>query len=110
MYSSTYSRKNKRKMNTIESIIPYLYDIAIAMGTIAVCYALWIEGRHYGENLIMEENPIKITIENYSGQIVTFTMSSDAEIESSLCIEDSYVTEVHINAYDKDILIKKEDI
>ena len=58
----------------------------------------------------MEENPIKITIENYSGQIVTFTMSSDAEIESSLCIEDSVVTEVHINAYDKDILIEKEDI
>ena len=97
-------------MNTIESILPYLYDIAIIMGTISICYVLWIEGRHYGENLTMEENPIKITIENYSGQIVTFTMSSEAEIESSLCIEDSYVTEVHINAYDKDILIKKEDI
>lgn len=80
------------------------------MGTISICYALWIEGRHYGENLTMEEKPIKITIENYCGQIVTFTMSSDAEIESSLCIEDSYITEVHINAYDKDILIKKEDI
>ena len=64
----------------------------------------------YKENLTMEENPIKITIENYNGQIVTFTMSSEAEIESSLCIEDSYVTEVHINAYDKEILIKKEDI
>lgn len=64
----------------------------------------------YKENLTMEEKPIKITIENYCGQIVTFTMSSNAEIESSLCIEDSYITEVHINAYDKDILIKKEDI
>ena len=64
----------------------------------------------FEENLTMEENPIKIIIENYSGQIVTFTMSSDAEIESSLCIEDSTVTEVHINAYDKDILIEKEDI
>lgn len=62
------------------------------------------------ENLTMEENPIKITIENYSGQIVTFTMSSDAEIESSLCIIDDKVTEVHVNAYDKDILIEKEDI
>ena len=58
----------------------------------------------------MEENPIKITIENYSGQIVTFTMSSEAEIESSLCIIDDKVTEVHINAYDKDILIEKEDL
>ena len=64
----------------------------------------------FEENLTMEENPIKITIENYCGQIVTFTMSSEAEIESSLCIEDSVVTEVHINAYDKDILIEKEDI
>ena len=62
------------------------------------------------ENLTMKENPIKITIENYCGQNVTFTMSSEAEIESSLCIKDSIVTEVHINAYDKDILIKKEDI
>ena len=64
----------------------------------------------YKENLTMEEKPIKITIENYCGQIITFTMSSDTKIESSLCIKDSYVTEVHINAYDKDILIKKEDI
>ena len=64
----------------------------------------------FEENLTMEENPIKITIENYCGQIVTFTMSSDAEIESSLCIIDDKVTEVHINTYDKDILIEKEDI
>ena len=110
MYSSTYSRKNKRKMNTLDLIIPRLYDIAITMGIISVCYALWIQGRHYGENLTMEENPIKITIENYCGQIVTFTMSSEAEIESSLCIIDDKVTEVHINGYDKDILIEKEDI
>ena len=97
-------------MDTIELITHYLYNIAITMGIIAICYALWIQAKHYGENLTMEENPIKITIENYCGQIVTFTMSSDAEIESSLCIEDSVVTEVHINAYDKDILIEKEDI
>ena len=64
----------------------------------------------FKENLTMEENPIKITIENYCGQIVTFTMSSEAEIESSLCIIDDKVTEAHINAYDKDILIEKEDI
>lgn len=58
----------------------------------------------------MKEKPIIITIENYCGQRVTFTMSSDAEIESSLCIINNKVTEVHINAYDKDILIEKEDI
>ena len=97
-------------MNTIESIIPYLYDIAIIMGFTSVCYALWLQAKYYGENLTMEENPITITIENYCGQIVTFTMSSDAEIESSLCIIGDKVTEVHVNAYDKDILIEKEDI
>ena len=58
----------------------------------------------------MDKNSITIIIDNYCGQKVTFTMSSEAEIESSLCIEDSVVTEVHINAYDKDILIEKEDI
>ena len=46
-------------MNTIESIIPYLCDIAIIMGTISICYALWIQGRYYGEDLTMEEKPIK---------------------------------------------------
>ena len=58
----------------------------------------------------MEENPIKITIENYCGQIVTFTMSSEPEIESSLCIIGDKVTEVHINVFDDDILIEKEDL
>ena len=56
------------------------------------------------------KKPIIITIENYCGQCVTFTMSSKAEIESTLCIEDDKVTEVHINAFDNDILIEKEDI
>ena len=64
----------------------------------------------YKENLTMEKNPIRIILENYCGQIVTFTMSSEAEIESSLGIIDDKVTEVHINGYDKDILIEKEDI
>ena len=65
-------------MNTIELIIPYLYDIAISLGIISVCYALWIQGR--GENLTMEENPIKITIENYKDQTITFTMPHDTPV------------------------------
>ena len=107
MYSSTYSRKNRRKMNILKLI---LFSIAMAI----IAKLMGMEQRKtyekFKENLIMEENPIKITIENYCGQIVTFTMSSDAEIESSLCIIDDKVTEAHINAYDKDILIEKEDI
>lgn len=67
-------------MNIIESIIPYLYDIAIIMGTISICYALWMRGRYYGENLTMEENPIKITIENYKDETITFTMPHDIPV------------------------------
>ena len=67
-------------MNIIESIIPYLYDIAISLGIISVCYALWIQGRDHGENLTMEENPIKITIENYKDQTITFTMPHDTPV------------------------------
>ena len=58
----------------------------------------------------MEKKPIIITIENYCGQRITFTMSPDAEIESTLCIINDKVTEVHINGFDNDILIEKEDL
>ncbi len=99
-------------MNTIESIIPYLYDIATITGFMSICYVLWVQGKYYGENLTMEENPIKITIDNYCGQKITFTMSEDAKIESLFELDkDSIkITHVSINAYDDDILIKKEDI
>ena len=89
-----------------------IISISILSIFLYICFKLMLQSVQidYKENLTMEENPIKITIKNYCGQNVTFTMSSDAEIESSLCIEDSVVTEVHINAYDKEILIEKEDI
>lgn len=89
-----------------------IISISILSIFLYICFKLMLQSIQidYKENLTMEENPIKITIENYCGQIVTFTMSSEAEIESSLCIEDSIITEVHINAYDKDILIEKEDL
>ena len=89
-----------------------IISISILSIFLYICFKLMLQSVQidYKENLTMEENPIKITIENYCGQIVTFTMSSETEIESSLCIIDDKVTEVHINAYDKDILIEKEDI
>ena len=64
------------------------------------------------ENLTMEEKPIKITIDNYCGQRITFTMSEDAEIESlfELDTDSIKITHVSINAYDEDILIEKEDL
>ena len=64
------------------------------------------------ENLTMEEKPIKITIDNYCGQKVTFTMSADAEIESMFELDASsmHITDIKIHATDKDILIEKEDL
>ena len=60
----------------------------------------------------MKKKPIIITIDNYCGQRITFTMSEDAEIESLFELDrDSIkITHISINAYDSDILIKKEDI
>ena len=34
----------------------------------------------FEENLTMEENPIKITIENYKDKIITFTMPPDTPV------------------------------
>ena len=66
----------------------------------------------FKENLTMEENPIKITIDNYCGQRITFTMSEDADVETMFWLDDSSkkVTDIRIMATDKEILIKKEDI
>ena len=60
----------------------------------------------------MEEKPIKIIIDNYCGQRVTFTMSADATIESifNLSTDSMKITEIHIDAFDEDILIEKEDL
>ena len=64
------------------------------------------------ENLTMEENSITITIDNYCGQRITFTMSEDAKVESlfELDTDSIKITHISIDAYDSDILIKKEDI
>ena len=60
----------------------------------------------------MEKNLITITIDNYCGQRITFTMSKDAEIESLFELDTNLIkiTHVSIDAYDSDILIEKEDI
>lgn len=60
----------------------------------------------------MDKNLITITIDNYRGQRITFTMSEDAKIESlfELNTDSIKITHISINAYDGDILITKEDI
>lgn len=42
-------------MNILDLIIPRFYDIAIFFGIISLCYALWLQGKYYGEDLTMEE-------------------------------------------------------
>ena len=58
----------------------------------------------------MDKNSITITIDNYCGQKVTFTMSEDATIETLLDIEGSMVVGFDIHVEDNDILIEKEDL
>jgi len=60
----------------------------------------------------MDKNSITITIDNYCGQRITFTMSEDAKVESlfELDTDSIKITHISISAYDNDILIKKEDI
>ena len=95
----------------LNSIIPYLYDIAITTGIISICYALWTQGRYYGENLIMEEKPITIILENYNNEKITFTMSPDAIVESMFEMNPNTmkIDRVHIDAKANDITIEKEE-
>ena len=60
----------------------------------------------------MDKNSITITIDNYCGQKITFTMSEDADVETMFWLDDSSkkVTDIRIMATDKEILIEKEDI
>lgn len=91
-----------------------IISISILSIFLYICFKLMLQQIQieYKENLTMEENPIKITIENYCGQRITFTMSEDAEIESLFELDTNSIkiTHVSINAYDDDILIEKEDI
>ena len=98
-------------MNILDLIIPRLYDIAITLGIISVCYTLWIQGRYYGENLTMEEKPIRIILENYNDEKITFTMPSDATVESMVEMSNKTfkINRVFIDAKADDITIKKEE-
>lgn len=91
-----------------------IISISILSIFLYICFKLMLQSIQidYKENLTMEENPIKITIDNYCGQRITFTMSEDAKIESlfELDTDSIKITHISINAYDNDILIKKEDL
>lgn len=60
----------------------------------------------------MDKNLIRIILENYNNERVTFTMSSNATVESMIEIDDKTfkVGRVFIDAKADDIEIKKEDL
>ena len=60
----------------------------------------------------MDKNLIRIILENYNNERVTFTMSSNATVESIIEIDDKTfkVGRVFIDAKADDIEIKKEDL
>lgn len=60
----------------------------------------------------MEEKNIIITIENYKGQKIVYTMPADATIESMIEF-DTYTMKtdrVRIDAKADEILVEKEDL
>lgn len=69
---------------------------------------LYIAGR-IEENLTMNKKPITIILENYNNEKITFTMSSDARVETFLEINGSRVVGINIKASDEDIEIEKEE-
>ena len=60
----------------------------------------------------MNKNSIRIILENYNNEKITFTMSSNATVESMLEINDKTfkVGRVFIDAKADDIEIKKEEL
>lgn len=89
-----------------------IISISILSIFLYICFKLMLQSVQieYKENLTMDKNSITITIDNYCGQKVTFTMSEDATIETLVDIEGSMVTGFDIHVKDKDILIEKEDL
>ena len=91
-----------------------IISISILSIFLYICFKLMLQSVQieYKENLTMEENPIKITIDNYCGQKITFTMSEDADVETMFWLDDSSkrVTDIRIKAHDEEILINKEDL
>lgn len=60
----------------------------------------------------MEEKPIKIIIENYYNQKITYTMSSKAKISTMINFSQSdlKIKSINVDVHDEDILMEKEDI
>ena len=71
---------------------------------------LYIVGR-IEENLTMNEKPIRIILENYNNEKITFTMSSDAIVESMFEMDPNTmkIEKVYIDAKAYNITIEKEE-
>ena len=59
----------------------------------------------------MDKNSIRIILENYNNEKITFTMSSDAIVESMFEMDPNTmkIEKVHIDAKACDITIEKEE-
>ena len=84
-------------------------EMDICYGCINKCVCL---AKKEKGNLTMREKLITIIIDNYNNEKITFTMPSDATVETMFEM-DPYTMEinrVHIDAKANDIEIEKEDI
>ena len=90
-----------------------IISISILSIFLYICFKLMLQSIQidYKENLTMEEKPIKIILENYNNEKITFTMPSDATVESMIELDSRtmLINRVHIDAKSDDITIKKEE-
>ena len=88
-------------------------SISILSIFLYICFKLMLQSIQidYKENLTMEEKPIRIILENYNNEKITFTMPFDATVESMIELDSRtmLINRVHIDAKADDITIEKED-
>ena len=88
-------------------------SISILSIFLYICFKLMLQSIQidYKENLTMEEKPIKIILDNYNNEKITFTMPSDATVESMVEMSNKTfkINRVFIDAKADDITIKKEE-
>ena len=88
-------------------------SISILSIFLYICFKLMLQSIQidYKENLTMEEKPIRIILENYNNEKITFTMPSDATVESMVEMSNKTfkINRVFIDAKADDITIKKEE-
>lgn len=90
-----------------------IIGISILSIFLYICFKLMLQQIQvdYKENLTMSGKPITIILENYNNEKITFTMPSDATVESMIELDSRtmLINRVHIDAKADDITIEKEE-